>query len=309
MFLLLRADNCILRRCWGYFEDQGYDPFGATVFSVYHGDNNRVENCIATMDQSQRSSFHYTGFSVHSSDTPSADNNLFKGNIAYKLGYWGFKCSAANPRKYNSPGNVFKQNVAIDCSYGYMVRGGVDLVVENLTAVECSSSGLYGQEIDPDNGTININATVKNCNFIGVNSGGKGIYLQKNPEITLTNDYNNVYNFATDYAGDASAGANEFVTNPNFDKATYGKGAYLKMPAAMQGKGESNADVGAEVLYRYEDGALTSTPLWPWPMEDRIFAETGISVTWEANGGLWKTLDGVYSAGDNIRAPKGLRIQ
>jgi hypothetical protein len=30
-------------------------------------------------------------------------------------------------------------------------------------------------------------------------------------------------------------------------------------------------------------------------MEDRIFAETGISVTWEANGGIWKTLDGVYS--------------
>jgi len=58
--------------------------------------------------------------------------------------------------------------------------------------------------------------------------------------------------------------------------------------------------MGAEVLYCYVDGVLTDEPLWPWPMEDRIFKETqelfgqGISVTWEANGGLWKTLDGIY---------------
>lgn len=52
--------------------------------------------------------------------------------------------------------------------------------------------------------------------------------------------------------------------------------------------------MGAEVLYRYKDGALTRQRLWPWPMEDRIRAETGISVTWEAQGGLWRTLDGVY---------------
>jgi len=31
-------------------------------------------------------------------------------------------------------------------------------------------------------------------------------------------------------------------------------------------------------------------------MEDRIKNEAGVSVTWEANGGLWKTLDSVYDA-------------
>ena len=34
------------------------------------------------------------------------------------------------------------------------------------------------------------------------------------------------------------------------------------------------APAGAALRYRYENGALTSTPLWPWPMGDRIKAAT-----------------------------------
>ena len=36
---------------------------------------------------------------------------------------------------------------------------------------------------------------------------------------------------------------------------------------------------GARLTNRYIDGLLTSEPLWPWPMEDRIQAELGFSVT------------------------------
>ena len=32
---------------------------------------------------------------------------------------------------------------------------------------------------------------------------------------------------------------------------------------------------GAQVCKRYENGVLTQTPLWPWPMNDRILAATG----------------------------------
>jgi hypothetical protein len=38
---------------------------------------------------------------------------------------------------------------------------------------------------------------------------------------------------------------------------------------------------GARLTHRYVDGVLTSEPLWPWPMEGRIQAELGISVTTE----------------------------
>jgi hypothetical protein len=36
---------------------------------------------------------------------------------------------------------------------------------------------------------------------------------------------------------------------------------------------------GARLTNRYVDGVLTNEPLWPWPMEGRIQAELGISVT------------------------------
>jgi hypothetical protein len=36
---------------------------------------------------------------------------------------------------------------------------------------------------------------------------------------------------------------------------------------------------GARLTNRYVDGVLTDQPLWPWPMEDRIQAELGFSVT------------------------------
>jgi hypothetical protein len=36
---------------------------------------------------------------------------------------------------------------------------------------------------------------------------------------------------------------------------------------------------GARLTHRYVDGVLTDIPLWPWPMEERIQNELGISVT------------------------------
>jgi hypothetical protein len=44
-------------------------------------------------------------------------------------------------------------------------------------------------------------------------------------------------------------------------------------------EGTSHNGAGARLTNRYVDGVLTNEPLWPWPMEDRIQAELGISVT------------------------------
>jgi hypothetical protein len=44
-------------------------------------------------------------------------------------------------------------------------------------------------------------------------------------------------------------------------------------------EGTQYQDVGARLTHRYIDGVLTDIPLWPWPMEDRIQSELGLSVT------------------------------
>ena len=41
----------------------------------------------------------------------------------------------------------------------------------------------------------------------------------------------------------------------------------------------SQSGEGARLTHRYVDGVLTNEPLWPWPMEERIQAELGYSVT------------------------------
>jgi hypothetical protein len=82
------------------------------------------------------------------------------------------------------------------------------------------------------------------------------------------------------------------TSNPLFPTATYGKGAYLIGPTAA-----GLTDRGAKVLYRYVDGALTATALWPWPTDAQVKIETdGVGVTYETDGGLFKTLDGIYEA-------------
>ena len=98
------------------------------------------------------------------------------------------------------------------------------------------------------------------------------------------------------YYGGLNPGANEANLQVDWDTATYGDGAYLMASrTSLATAGTSQALIGADILYRYENGMLTDIPLWPWPMEDRIKQETGVSVTWASANGIWKTLDGVYN--------------
>jgi hypothetical protein len=83
-------------------------------------------------------------------------------------------------------------------------------------------------------------------------------------------------------------GSNEQTLTPEWDTATYGDGAYLMRPATLAAAGAAGGPAGAELLYRTVDGVLTTIPLWPWPLEDRILAEDGVSVTWESGGSPWR---------------------
>jgi hypothetical protein len=52
----------------------------------------------------------------------------------------------------------------------------------------------------------------------------------------------------------------------------------------------ANQGEGARFQYRYVNRQLTNEPLWPWPMEDRIKAELGVSVN--EIGGKYASVDG-----------------
>ena len=57
-------------------------------------------------------------------------------------------------------------------------------------------------------------------------------------------------------------------------------------------EGTPHQGEGARLTHRYVDGELTTEPLWPWPMEDRIQNELGLSVTELAMSILGEQADG-----------------
>ena len=71
----------------------------------------------------------------------------------------------------------------------------------------------------------------------------------------------------------------------------------------------TNTGAGATIRYRTVDGVLTSTPLWPWPMNDRIsaarvaagYAAYSVDTTIQAKFGTYPSEAGTSNTGSRIR--------
>jgi hypothetical protein len=83
---------------------------------------------------------------------------------------------------------------------------------------------------------------------------------------SVDEDYNIAYGNGTNFS--SGPGAHDLVTDPQLKYVT-------RVEANTPGKGTASdgGDRGANVLYQYVGGALTTAALWPWPYEDRIKAD------------------------------------
>jgi parallel beta-helix repeat protein len=70
-------------------------------------------------------------------------------------------------------------------------------------------------------------------------------------------------------------------TNTDFQAATTLAGLLASNPAAHPFTGTQ----GAQICYQYQNKMLTSIPLWPWPMNQRIQDATGSAGNYFDNGG------------------------
>lgn len=310
---ILDSDNITVRRCWLSWEgpDTGGGDTPNTV-QVYDSSNVLMENNIS-VNYSQESVGHIGTWAHYT----SISGNSFYGNIGYN-------------NNSTVAGGIFED--AAEC--GNTVSG---TIFSNNVAILLGSGGQAAMEINaaPDNGSVFTNNT-----FVSPNASGGGLELSYrtscpgqpasvanasgNSFLTTwtalsgnssavnnniyAHDYNNFYDMYGGYGPlyqtanitPPNLNSHEIQANPNYNTSVYGYGAYLMVPAALKGGGENGTSIGAEILYEYENGILTGIPLWPWPMEERIVDEFGASPTWEVNGGLWNTLNGVYP--ENIYA-------
>ena len=266
---------------------------------VYGAHDCLLENVVCTYDGlgtwGSDTEYYLSGIIMWDNNQSSMYNNKAYGSVVFDLNMATYTatdfCSEA--KAFQTYGNEFVNCVGINNQTGLGYANNTSLTATNMTLVN-SIKGVVFKDNYTNAAIDGLN--LKNSVISSMSSCGFDYYTDHTPSgggSAIVHTYNTFYNNAPHFC-DGSQHATENNTNPLFNTAVYGYGAYLMRPDALSGLGESGADIGAEVLYRYEDGVLTSEALWPWPMEARILAESGFSVTYDSAGGLWSTLSGIY---------------
>ncbi len=281
IFSVYHANNVILRRCWAKWTSQSnFSPAPRAPYNVYGSSNVVLENDIGWNGIPVGQQTDIFAAMWETSDGPPTDNVSYYGNMFFN-NWNGVVTNNSAGKNTTFTNNFFYNNRKQGTgTTGYEHGNGI-------------------QWWDPNPGII-TNSTFVN-NEVGYNKGASQQTLTNN--VFVNNDtaiigapqesYSDF--FANKNLG-VTPGSTDTQVDPGYDTNTYGLGAYLFVPntSPLKHKGANGADIGADILYEYQNGQLTTTPLWPWPMENRIKAETGMSVTWTSGGGFWNTLTNVY---------------
>ncbi|MCP4745550.1 MAG: hypothetical protein GY874_05320 [Desulfobacteraceae bacterium] len=301
VILFYGSENITARRCYAKWIGHSVHQGPRCAFSIYGSRGVTMENCIGHNAQPVTEGVvAYYGlfvtYGAHNADrfVPRDINIrgcLFFDNFHGGVGKGGLLASRAPYQGYENV--TYKDSVFFDHPL-LPTPGSCDLY-------PCWSSKGRGVVVASDEESI------LNCTFAGNNLAIKSIYEGGRIENNIFMDneqgmddsnagqaYCNFWNNGID---GATLDTTDMQKDPGFNYDKYGMGANFFIPSdsPLKGAGENGSDIGANVIYQYEDGELTDEPLWPWPMEDRIANDFGQSVTWEQNGGFWKTLDGVYA--------------
>lgn len=219
---------------------------GENCFAAYPGSDHIIENNVCL-----------GGLKCFAAEaTANADRNKVKGNIAkgmfdaFRIDSRGTCCASQMPKD-----NLFEHNVSVDAtSTGFYMRGAKNTQLVNNSAISTISGGTRRGFIadfpNPNVGDGVYSWYISNSLAVGHNSYG---YLsQDQDDWTGTNV--NSFNNSTPYAPASSASwVSKFTTNPGLG------GCLVYRP---DGSAAKTNNWGADVLYRYDEGVLTSTPLW-----------------------------------------------
>ncbi len=268
----------ILRQ--GPTESGGGNPQAS--LTMYYGSNNTIENVIALdsipRSQSSNAIFYITAHSevlapTSTSPPPGSTGNRFYGIISLNTLGSAFYLDCGDAMCEN---NSLENSVLWDTS-GPGITGSSQYEGAscNNTLADHNTVAFAGNETNAADGfspyqcynlTLTNNAFYFNTQYGIRYSGGSSL---------TNNSYNGYYNNTAGARSGYSPGLGDITTqDPGFRYITRIEG---NSPYKNAG---SSGDIGANILYQYENGVLTSTSLWPWPYEDRIRNDMcNISVT------------------------------
>ena len=281
------------RGCCSKIDNRDY---GDEAISLYGTSDSIIENCIS---ENQANGYQIHGIkNVLDPSGNGGRNNRVLGSISFEDSVPTLVGSRADgPTGYhNASGNVFRNFVAANMKgNGLFFRGSAGTVVENSTVLSSSAnSGFVADGGDKllggtcsqslvctgtgaacsSNDQCGSGVCTRNpqgCGFtatnvLAINNKGYGMTSSSNQAlIDFSNAAGNLSNYGVGETISDVAGAIQHSLSQAPTKIGLGTGScllWVPRDSNMHGAGKDAADIGANVLYRYEGGQPTTRPLW-----------------------------------------------
>jgi hypothetical protein len=264
--VLVRGDGCGQSGCQG----SGNPNVGITV---YDSSNVSLQNVMVVDRILLRGDEPYADFAV-AQHTPGAHffgRSEWLGTISLRSPDTGYYMEPDSGGTID-PTILIRNAVAWDSTYAgiNLSRAGTNNRIENVTVY---ARGGDGVRVAPVLTTGEVrNALVVNSGRYGINSAYPSSHV-------------NVHGSKAQAFEQRSCTKSCYSSNPRSDGPRPSLRYLLRIEPGsfLSGKGVGGGDIGANIVYRYgKDGSihgdvgfnvLTTTPLWPWPNQERIRAE------------------------------------
>ncbi|HBD10525.1 MAG TPA: hypothetical protein DCZ13_00150, partial [Porticoccaceae bacterium] len=214
-----------------------------------YGENPETSGSLAAIRVSGSMGGRYTPFD-------GASNNRFKGIIILNNQEMGIRIEGHIVLEDNH----FSDVVVWDNSgYGVSVpRRSDGAIFERMTVGENGNGVYFGQDWDKVYASTLVDSIIYNNDLQTYSFG-----LRANPKQTY-NDRNFITGHRYNYYG-TKPGPEALLTGPKID--------YLPGVDIDAADRRTAGAIGAEVIYRSNDGSTTLEPLWPYPNEGKIKEE------------------------------------
>ena len=247
------TDNSIYRRI--YCHSRGYEdiPGGAAsgapdrgdgCLSIYPGNSNILENVI--------SEGNYQLTEINALDTNVGNHVL--GSISLD-DYTGAIPNARGFTLQFMPRDVIFQDFVVirPLWYGLKSEAGKNIQCNGCTVL---NAGFDGFNVTDAQGYGDGSQSFFATNTLVVNSRDYGFFIVNQGDWGI--DYANAFGNGTNYSPTNGKITNSTAIDPQLGSAR----VCIPRSSPMAGSGSAGKDKGANVLYRYEAGVLTTSPLW-----------------------------------------------
>jgi len=214
------------------------------------------------------------GFVFYSCRDSANENSIAEGLHGYGFTGWGDNNAIRGAIALNNGGGLFNGTASSTADQGrnFTLTGYLG-ITNNGTCAYFRPAGTYvidgvtciGNSVAADNSIINgissFNVTIRNA--MVKDTSNSGFYLgQSNGSFTTKLlEYSQAWNTSGINGGWTMSNT---PTSPPGDvnPAIGSCVVYVPSTGAFKGNGKGGADVGANVIYAYQDGILTSSKLW-----------------------------------------------